>query len=133
MKKGQEEEELHPVRFSHRHVDIIKHIMGHFSEYFEQEAEEFFEHLRKSEEGTNTSKAKKTEGFCTYKLIVTHPSGEEEITNLAPENIVDIQYALDIANDLQEGKELDIRCRKECLPGTLETMSKVYVSKFFAY
>ena len=48
------EEELHPVRFSHRHVDIIKHIMGHFSEYFEQESEEVFEHLRKSEEGMDT-------------------------------------------------------------------------------
>ena len=43
--------DLHPVRFTHRQVGLIKHIMGHFSDYFEEESEEFFETIEASEEG----------------------------------------------------------------------------------
>jgi len=45
--------ELHPVRFTFKEVGLIKHIMGHFSEWFEEEAEAFFKTIKKSEEGLN--------------------------------------------------------------------------------
>lgn len=41
--------DLHPVRFTNKQVALIKHIMGHFSDYFEDEAEEFFKTIEESE------------------------------------------------------------------------------------
>ena len=41
--------DLHPVRFTNKQVGLIKHIMGHFSDYFEDEAEEFFKTIEESE------------------------------------------------------------------------------------
>ena len=40
--EGVKDSELHPVRFTHKQFRLIDHIMGEFSEYFEEEAEEFF-------------------------------------------------------------------------------------------
>jgi hypothetical protein len=34
--------EIHPVRFTRKQFGLIDHIMGNFSEYFEEESEEFF-------------------------------------------------------------------------------------------
>jgi hypothetical protein len=33
---------LHPVRFTRKQFGLIDHIMGHFSEHFEEESKEFF-------------------------------------------------------------------------------------------
>ena len=41
--------DLHPIRFTNKQVRLIKHIMGHFSDYFEEEAEEFFETIKEAE------------------------------------------------------------------------------------
>lgn len=40
---------LHPVRFTNRQIESIKHIMSEFCGYFEKEAKEFFNTIRESE------------------------------------------------------------------------------------
>ncbi len=41
--------ELHPVRFTNKQVSTIKHIIGHFSDYFEEEAENLLDTVKKYE------------------------------------------------------------------------------------
>jgi len=48
--------DLHPVRFTNKQVGLIKHIMGHFSDYFEDESEEFFNTIKESEKNIKEEK-----------------------------------------------------------------------------
>lgn len=41
--------DLHPVRFTNKQMELIKHIMSEFSEYFEEEAHDFFETIKEAE------------------------------------------------------------------------------------
>ncbi len=43
--------ELHPVRFTHRQISFIKHVMDHSYEYFEEDAGALLETIEDSEEG----------------------------------------------------------------------------------
>lgn len=45
--KDVKDSDLHPVRFTRKQFGLIDHIMGDFSEYFEEEAEDFFETMDK--------------------------------------------------------------------------------------
>ena len=48
--------DLHPVRFTNKQVGLIKHIMGHFIDYFEEESEEFFKTIKDSENVKTTER-----------------------------------------------------------------------------
>jgi len=45
--KKVKDSEIHPVRFTRKQFGLIDHIMGEFSEYYEEEAEEFFATMNK--------------------------------------------------------------------------------------
>ena len=42
--------DLHPARFTNGQIKTIKHIMGFSWDYFEKEAEEFFDIIKEYEE-----------------------------------------------------------------------------------
>lgn len=50
MKEAYNDSDLHPVRFTNKQIGLIKHIMGRFSDYFEEESEEFFNTIKEAEE-----------------------------------------------------------------------------------
>lgn len=45
-----ENSEIHPVRFTNKQVDFIKHLLCEFSEYFEEENADLSDHIEKAEE-----------------------------------------------------------------------------------
>ncbi len=46
---GNSDNDIHPVRFTNKQMGLIKHIMNEFSDYFEEEEEEFFKHIEEAE------------------------------------------------------------------------------------